>query len=276
MALSEILSISATGFIVVLIVLILLAVIIVMLSKVIRAIEGRANKVVETTKETSVVEKVASPTPVSAPVETVAPTPVQYSNGVMLYKTDYKTAASIMAIVSHESGIPLERLAFSSIKLDDSLELYKTDFKTAASIMAIISHQTEIPLQRLVFKSIRLCDTPELYKTDEETAAIWMYAIAFELLQKGLYGKSRKYANQICYVTREFLADRFCFWHHAMRKLVPEIYTDYLLRQLEFESFESIIEIIVLNAALIRHEYVPVLYSSLKQGERWDEYSVRL
>ena len=113
-------------------------------------------------------------------------------------------------------------------------------------------------------------------KTDEETAAIWMYAIAFELLQKGLYGKSRKYANQICYVTRDFLADRFCFWHHAMRKLVPKIYTDYLLREVEFESFESIIEIIVLNAALIRHEYAPVLYSSLKQGERWDEYSVRL
>ncbi len=113
-------------------------------------------------------------------------------------------------------------------------------------------------------------------KTNEEVAAIWMYAIAFELLQNGLYGKSRKYANQICCVTRGFLAERFCFWHHAMRKLVPEIYTDYLVRELEFESFESIIEIIVLNAALIRHEYVPVLYSSLKKGERWHEYSVRL
>ena len=44
MTLSEILSISATGFIVVLIVLILLAVIIVMLSKLIRAVEGGAKK----------------------------------------------------------------------------------------------------------------------------------------------------------------------------------------------------------------------------------------
>ena len=109
MALSEILSISATGFIVVLIVLILLAVIIVMLSKVIRAVEGSANKVDETQiTETPVMEKVVSPAPVSAPAETVAPAPIQYSNGVTLYKTDYKTAASIMAIVSHESGIPLE------------------------------------------------------------------------------------------------------------------------------------------------------------------------
>ena len=118
MTLSEILSVSATGFIVVLIVLILLAVIIVMLSKVIRALEGGVKKTEETEiADTPAPKEVTSPAPVSASVETVASTPVQYSNGLTLYKTDYKTAASIMAIVSHESGIPLERLSFSSIKL---------------------------------------------------------------------------------------------------------------------------------------------------------------
>jgi len=34
-----------------------------------------------------------------------------------LYKTDEKTAAVIMAIVSKESGVPLNRLKFNSIKL---------------------------------------------------------------------------------------------------------------------------------------------------------------
>jgi|GEM_PF-238831 len=109
-----------------------------------------------------------------APVTTtVAPTPapVIHGNNVELYKVDEQSAATIMAIVSHETGIPLERLQFKSIRLDDSLELYKTDYKSAASIMAIVSHQTGIPLDRLVFKSIKLCDTPELYNTDEETAA---------------------------------------------------------------------------------------------------------
>ena len=100
-----------------------------------------------------------------------APAPVIYGHGVELYKVDEKSAATIMAIVSHETGIPLNRLQFNSIRLDDSLELYKTDYKSAACIMAIISHQTGIPLEKLVFKSIKLCDTPELYKTDEETAA---------------------------------------------------------------------------------------------------------
>ena len=91
MTLSEILSVSATGFIVVLIVLILLAVIIVMLSKVIQAIEGTANKEsapIENTEKKPAKEVKKASAPVSAPVETpaVATAPVQYSNGVTLYE----------------------------------------------------------------------------------------------------------------------------------------------------------------------------------------------
>ena len=102
-----------------------------------------------------------------------------------------------------------------------------------------------------------------------------MYAISFELIERGLCGKSRKYAHQICNITRKFLSKRFVIWHHAMRKLVPDIYMNCLISEMEFESIESIIEIIMLNAALIRHEYVPVLYSSLKKGEHYNDNSVR-
>ncbi len=149
------LNISLTGFVVVLIILALLAVIIVLLSKVIRVVEGMGNK--KEFKE--------EPKAVSAPAVTPAPTtvapasaPVVYQGGVELYKTDLKSAAMAMAIVSHESGIPLERLNFKSIKLVDNLELYKTDDKTAATIMAIVSHQSGIPLDRLLFKSIKLIE----------------------------------------------------------------------------------------------------------------------
>ena len=113
-------------------------------------------------------------------------------------------------------------------------------------------------------------------ETSEEIAAIWIYAITFEMLQNGLQGKLRKRLYQICRVTQRFLSERFCFWHHAMRKLVPEIYTNYLIDDVEFEFLESIIEVIVLNAALIRHEYTPVLYTSLKEGEHSNEDSIRL
>ena len=113
-------------------------------------------------------------------------------------------------------------------------------------------------------------------ESNEEIAAIWMYAIAFEMLQNGSSGKARRYLHQICRVTRSFLSERFYFWHHAMRKLVPEIYTDYLIKDADFESVESIIEIIVLNIALIKYEYAPVLYSSLQEGEYVNRDSIRL
>ena len=156
MPISEALSVSATGFIVVLIILALLACIIVILSKAIRIFDKdeNDNKVEKVTKK--VPTPVAAPTTVAVSAPQVVPT--QYAGGVELYKTGEKTAATIMAIVSHESGIPLERLAFSSIRLVDSLELYKTDDKTAAAIMAIVSHQSGIPLDRLVFKSIKLIE----------------------------------------------------------------------------------------------------------------------
>ena len=147
------LNISLTGFVVVLIILALLAVIIVLLSKVIRVVEGIGDK---KDKNIKIEEKQVS-APAVAPVETVT-TPAVYNGGVELYKTDFKSAAMAMAIVSHESGIPLERLQFTSIKLVDDLELYKTDDKTAATIMAIVSHQSGIPLDRLVFKSIKLIE----------------------------------------------------------------------------------------------------------------------
>lgn len=48
-------------------------------------------------------------TPVSAPVQSIPE--------LKLVDVDDKTAAIVMAIVSHESGIPLPELIFKSIKL---------------------------------------------------------------------------------------------------------------------------------------------------------------
>ena len=152
MTFGEALNVSATGFIVVLIILALLACIIVVLSKAIRLFDRdnkKANK-----KEEKNTASASEPVKV-APASTQS---TQIPAGLELYKTSEKTAATIMAIVSHESGIPLNRLAFSSIRLIDDLELYKTDDKTAATIMAIVSHQSGIPLDRLVFKSIKLIE----------------------------------------------------------------------------------------------------------------------
>ena len=110
------LNISLTGFVVVLIILALLAVIIVLLSKIIRIVENAGNSKDENVVKDNNTKSAPAVTP--APVAAApAATPVAYCNGVELYKTDDKTAATIMAIVSHQSGIPLDRLVFKSIKL---------------------------------------------------------------------------------------------------------------------------------------------------------------
>ena len=85
MSIGEALNVSITGIVVVFIVLVVLAVLAV--------------------KE------------VVKPQDGVALPENQTLGTLNLYKTDEKTAAVIMAIVSKESGVPLNRLKFNSIKL---------------------------------------------------------------------------------------------------------------------------------------------------------------
>lgn len=107
----EALNVSVTGFIVVLLILALLAVLVLLLSKAVRAVEGKTKK---KNGSTAKAESKLSEAP-AAPKGT--PLPETTSAGQLdLYEVDEKTAAVIMAIVSHESGIPLNRLQFKSIK----------------------------------------------------------------------------------------------------------------------------------------------------------------
>lgn len=114
-SMGEALSVSVTGIIVVMIILALLAVIVVLLSKAIRAVESKARK--KTANKTE--EKILNPVNKEQKKDnSLKALPETQSIGSLdLYKTDEKTAAIIMAIVSNESGIPLNRLQFNSIKL---------------------------------------------------------------------------------------------------------------------------------------------------------------
>lgn len=114
-SMAEALSVSVTGIIVVMIILALLAVIVVLLSKAIRIVESKARKKSKAEKQEAISTPVKAEKPQSIKG---SPLPETQSIGSLdLYKTDEKTAAIIMAIVSNESGIPLNRLQFNSIKL---------------------------------------------------------------------------------------------------------------------------------------------------------------
>lgn len=157
MSWGETLKTSGVGFLIVLCVLAVIAVLILFISKGFAAVTGKSSKEtkadeVKATPAPVVAVPVAAPAPVAAaPVQTVAP------GWVRLENISEPTAATVMAIVSHQTGIPLNRLAFSSIKLiREELVLEDVDDQSAAIIMAIVSDKTGIPLNRLEFKSIKL------------------------------------------------------------------------------------------------------------------------
>ncbi len=100
---------SVIGIIVVMAILAIIAVLIILVSKVIRKIESSVAKS----------EAVIGSEP-AVPASAGVPMPDGMNEGeVELIGTDEKTAAVIMALVSHNSGIPLNRLSFKSIKLLD-------------------------------------------------------------------------------------------------------------------------------------------------------------
>ena len=99
---------SVIGIATVMVILAIIAVLIIVVSKVIRAFENKTAK-----SEAVIGEAPAAP---AAGI----PMPEGMNEGeVELINTDEKTAAVIMALVSHNSGIPLNRLSFKSIKLLD-------------------------------------------------------------------------------------------------------------------------------------------------------------
>ena len=111
-------------------------------------------------------------------------------------------------------------------------------------------------------------------ETDEERAAIWIAATAKELRDyQGIHTITR-YADEAYYAACKFLEKRFYTWHHAMRKLVPEIMIPYsVLDSLSCKSMEPVIGLIQMNTILIKSSYTILRYTSLKDGELPEHHS---
>lgn len=99
--------IAISGIVIVFIMLAVQCAFIPLISRCVQMVESRGRKAAPA--------KSAAP---AAPVPQAAPEPAggTYGGEVMLIDVDEKTAACIMAIVSHETGIPLSELIFKKIK----------------------------------------------------------------------------------------------------------------------------------------------------------------
>ncbi|OUN06524.1 hypothetical protein B5G43_08945 [Flavonifractor sp. An92] len=97
--------VALSGMVIVFLMLAVLCGMIVVISKVVAALTKKSES--------------AAPAPTAAPAPAPAapaPAPGPFGGEVALIDVDEKTAACIMAIVSHETGIPLSELVFKSIK----------------------------------------------------------------------------------------------------------------------------------------------------------------
>ncbi len=171
LGLTDALMVSGVGIVVVMAELALIAVMVFLLSKLVRSLTNKSSS-----DNSSGGDPEGFKSPVSKSKAKKAEK--QTTGRCELYGADEATAATIMASVSHQTGIPLNHLDFKSIKLMETpLQLIGVDEPTAAVLMALTSYQTGIPLEKLDFKRIQLL---EFCGIDEPTAAVIMALVSHQ------------------------------------------------------------------------------------------------
>ena len=100
-------------------------------------------------------------------------------------------------------------------------------------------------------------------RDEEELAAIWIAATARELSQYDVGW----YADLLDMAACEFLGTRYFLWHHAMKKLVPEIMIpSTVLRSMNCKDARPVMGLIQLNTLLLKSNWSILKYCSLEDG----------
>ena len=106
-------------------------------------------------------------------------------------------------------------------------------------------------------------------QNEEELAAIWIAATARELSERRSGNGLRRYANMLYIAACDFLQPRYYLWHHAMRRLVPEILIpSSVLESMVCKDPEPVIGVIQMNTVLLKSTWRILRYSSLEERER--------
>ena len=105
-------------------------------------------------------------------------------------------------------------------------------------------------------------------RNEEELAAIWIAATAHELSEHMTGNDVRRYAYMLYMAAYEFLKTRYFLWHHAMKRLVPEIMVpSSILSNIICKDAKPVMELIQMNTILLKSTWSLLRYSSLKDGE---------
>ena len=112
---------------------------------------------------------------------------------------------------------------------------------------------------------------------EEERAAIWIAATAFELQNKHYANGISTFAYQMYNAAWRFLRERFYMWHHAMKRLVPDVLIPHnVLKSMSNMDADTVMKLIQMNTLMIKGSHSVLLYSSLKDDGVPERGSVRL
>ena len=105
-------------------------------------------------------------------------------------------------------------------------------------------------------------------KNEEELAAIWIAATSKELCDHWYENNIGRYAAILHMAACEFLQTRYYLWHHAMKRLVPEILIPpSILNNIICKDASPIIGLIQMNTILLKSSWSILKYSSLKDED---------
>lgn len=105
-------------------------------------------------------------------------------------------------------------------------------------------------------------------QNEEELAAVWIAATAKELSEYMIGNGVGRYANMLHMAACEFLRTRYVLWHHAMKRLMPDIMIPLpVLENIVCKDAEPVMGLIQMNTVLLKSTWSILRYSSLKDGE---------
>ncbi len=105
-------------------------------------------------------------------------------------------------------------------------------------------------------------------QNEEELAAVWIAATAKELSEYMIGNGVGRYANMLHMAACEFLRTRYVLWHHAMKRLAPDIMIPLsVLENIVCKDAEPVMGLIQTNTVLLKSSWSILRYSSLKDGD---------
>lgn len=114
-------------------------------------------------------------------------------------------------------------------------------------------------------------------QNEEELAAVWIAATANELSECRGGNSVRCYADMLHVAACEYLRTRYALWHHAMKRLVPEIMISWsVLESIVCKDARPVMGLIQMNTVLLKSTWNILRYSSLQDEElRESRYRIR-